>query len=89
MKAKLFTYSTEKLSPTKRSIISKRINGYIDKSNKAQYTYNRKGLITKLPHIKISNKTFIIREKDFSLVNKAIKQLGATIKAWSINIKKI
>ena len=89
MKAKIITYSTEKLTPTQRSILSKRINGYLDKSNKAKYKYKREGTITKLPHIKISNKTFIIKEKDFPLIHKTIKQLKATIKVWNIEIKKL
>lgn len=88
MKAKLVTYSTENLSPTQRSILSKKINGYLDKSNKARYTYKREGIITKLPHIKITNKTFIIREKDFSSINIEIKKHGATLKSWNIEIKK-
>jgi hypothetical protein len=87
MKAKLITYSTENLSPTQRSILSKRMNGYIDKSNKARYNYKREGIITKLPHIKITNKTFIIRKKDFSLINKEIKKHKATLESWDIEIK--
>lgn len=89
MKAKLITYSTENLTPTQRSIVSKRINGYIDKSNKSRYTYNRDGIITKLPHIKITNKAFIIRKKDFSLVYKEIKKHKAIVKSWDIEIKQI
>jgi hypothetical protein len=88
MKAKLVTYTTKGLSPTERSILSKRINGYLDKSNKAKYTYKRKGLISKLPHIKITNKAFIIRKKDFHLVSKEIKKCKAMLKSWDIDIKQ-
>lgn len=89
MKAKLITYSTNSLTSTQRSILSKRINGYKDKSNKGRYTYRREGLITRLPHIKIANKAFIIRNKDFSLISKEMKKCGATLKSWDINIKNI
>lgn len=89
MKAKLITYSTEKLNPTQRSILSKRINGYIDKSNNARYTYKRKGFIKKIPYIKITNKTFIIRKEDFSIINKEIKKYDAQIKSWDIQTKYI
>jgi len=85
----LITYSTENLSPTQRSILSKRINGYTDKSNKARYSYKREGVITKLPHIKVMNKTFIIREQDFSLVSKEIRKHKAKLKCWEIEIKQI
>ena len=89
MKAKVFTYSTERLNSTQKSILSKRINGYIDKSNGARYTYKRKGIFEKIPHIKITKKAFIIREQDFSKVSKILRQYGATLKSWNIDIKKI
>jgi hypothetical protein len=89
MKAKLVTYSTEDLNSTQRSILSKRINGYIDKSNKARYTYKRDGIVTKLPHIKITNKTFILRKQDFSLVCKEISKHKAKVKCWDIEVKRI
>ncbi len=85
----MVTYSTEDLSPTQRSILSKRINGYLDKSNKAKYTYKREGIITRLLHIKVTNKTFIIRKQDFSLVSKEIKKHKAKLKCWEIEIKQI
>jgi hypothetical protein len=89
MHAKLITYSTKRLSSTERSILSKRINGYLDKSNKAKYTYKRKGLFNKLPHIKITNKAFIIRKQDFSLISKELKKNRAVLKSWDIEIKEI
>ena len=89
MNAKLITYSTKDLNVTQRSILSKKLNGYLDKSNKSQYTYKREGVITNLIHIKITNKTFIIRKSDFSLISKELKKYGAKIKSWDINIKHI
>ena len=89
MKAKLVTYSTKGLSSTERSILSKRINGYLDKSNNAKYTYKREGIISKLRHIKVTNKAFIIRKKDFSLVNKELSKHKAEVKSWDIEIKQI
>ena len=89
MKAKIFTYSTERLNSTQKSILSKRINGYIDKSNGSRYTYKRKGIFGKLPHIKITKKAFIIREQDFLHISKILKRYGATLKSWDIDIKKL
>ena len=89
MKAKLITYSTNGLSSTERSILSKKINGYLDKSNKAKYMYRRDGLISKLPHIKVANKAFIIRKKDFFLVSKELKKHRVEVKSWDIDIKQI
>ena len=89
MKAKLFTYSTEKLNPKERSILSKRINGYLDKSNGSRYTYKRKGIFEKMPHIKITKKAFIIREQDFPKISNMLKQYRVTLKSWDIDIKKL
>ena len=88
MKVKLITYSTKGLSSTKRSILSKRINGYLDKSNKAKYMYKREGIISKLPHIKVTHKTFLIRKKDFEFISEEIKSYGAKLKSWDVELKK-
>ena len=88
MKAKLFTYSTENLNSTQKSILSKRINGYLDKSNKAKYTYKRKGILAKVTHIKITYKTFIVKDRDFFMISKEIKKLGVIIKSWNIELKE-
>ena len=89
MEAKLITYSTDNLNSSQRSILSKRINGYLDKSNKAKYNYKRKGIISNLPHIKVAHKTFIIRKKDFPFVGKEIRKYGAKINSWDINVKSL
>ena len=89
MKAKIISYTTKGLNPTKRSILSKRINGYIDKSNRARYKYKRKGIFADIRHIKIANRSFIVRVEDFLRISKHIKSYGAKVKAWDIDIKKI
>jgi len=89
MKAILITYTTEKLTPTQRSILSKRINGYTDKSNKSQYTYTRKGKITTISHIKITQKTFIVKKEDSQNIMNLLKKHKATVKSWEIGIENI
>jgi hypothetical protein len=89
MKAKLVSYSTEGLTPTQRSIVSKRINGYIDKSNRSRYIYKREGIIERIPHIKVTYNTFIIRKEDFPVLKKELNKLGVKIKTWNIEISKI
>ncbi|PIN78421.1 hypothetical protein COV14_03690 [Candidatus Woesearchaeota archaeon CG10_big_fil_rev_8_21_14_0_10_33_12] len=89
MKAKLLTYTTEKLTPTQRSILSKKINGYTDKSNKAKYTYKRKSVLAAIPHIKISKKTFIVGAKDFTALNQLLTKHKTTVKSWDIAVKDL
>ena len=73
MKAEIITYKTKGMSNSKRSIISKVIFGYIDRTKGSQYTYKRKGIFEKIPHIKITKKAFIIMEQDFSKVIRILK----------------
>ena len=87
MKAEIITYETKAISNTKRSIISKKIFGYTDRTKGAQYTYQRKGILEPIPHAIITKKTFIIISEDAIKIKKAIKDHGATVKSWKIEIK--
>lgn len=89
MRAKLFTYTTKNLNKSQQSIVSKRINGYTDKSNGSQYEYKRPGLITKMANIKITKNTFIVNETDFSQIENKLKGHGAKVKSWNIAIKDL
>lgn len=89
MRAKLFTYTTQNLTKSQKSIVSKRINGYTDKSNRSQYKYERPGLITKMANIKISKNTFIIKETEFSQIENKLKEHGAKVKSWDIVINDL
>lgn len=87
MKAKLITYTTENLGNSKRCILSKRLYGYLDKSNNSQYTYQRKGLIDPFKNIKVSNNTFIIEARGWEKIKEFLFKSKATLKIWDINIK--
>ncbi len=87
MNAKLVTYTTEKLNKSKKSILSKRLYGYLDKSNKCKYTYKRKGLLDNKKHLKICNNTFVIGPNDWIPVKKELRKRKATVKVWDITIE--
>ena len=89
MRATLISYTSKELSKTESSKLSKALIGYLDKSNNGKYSYKRKGLIEGIPHIKVANKTFILKKKDFPAIRKKLKKLGVKIKVWNIEIKKI
>jgi hypothetical protein len=84
MDTKLITYTTEKLNKSEKSTLSKRLYGYLDKSNNSQYTYQRKGLLDQIKHIKICNNTFIIDKKKYEQIKKELRKRKATIKEWNI-----
>lgn len=89
MKAKLVTYTTEKLNMSEKCILSKRLYGYTDKSNKSKYIYKRKGLLEGMKYTKVCNNTLIIGIEDWKIIKKEIKKRKATIKEWDISIKKL
>ena len=88
MKAEIITYETNEMSNSKRSIISKAIFGYIDRTKGSQYTYPRKGILGSMPHLAITKKTVVVISADATKVKKVIKDCGATVKSWKIDIKE-
>ena len=88
MKAEIITYETKGMSNSKRSIISKTIFGYIDRTKGSQYTYQRKGILGSMLYLIITKKTVIVISADATKIKKAIKDCGATVKSWKIDIKE-
>lgn len=86
MKAILITYSAKGLSKTDASKLSKKLLGYVDKSNKAQYTYKRKGLITPEKSIIIAKSVFIVCRKEARKIMEEIKKSGAKTISWEIEL---
>lgn len=44
--------------------LSRALNGYKDHSNKGKYLYYRKGLLKKIPYIKLMRGVFIVKKED-------------------------
>lgn len=89
MKAEIITYETKGMSNTKRSLISKKIFGYTDRTKSSQYVYQRKGILESMQHLVITNKTCIVVSADAAKIKKVIKEWGAIAKSWKINIKEL
>lgn len=89
MNAEIITYETKNMSNSKRSIISKKIFGYIDRTKASQYAYKREGIIESIPHIIITNKTFIISSTDAVMIKKRIEAYGAIVKSWKIQVPEV
>jgi len=86
MKAALITYSAKGLNKTEASKLSKKLLGYVDKSNKAQYTYKRKGLITAEKAIIIAKSVFIVPKSEARKITKEIRKRGADTALWEIEL---
>lgn len=53
--------------------------GYIDKSNKGQYTYHRKGFMDKFNYIKPLRGVIVVKEEDTNEILLFLKKYNAEI----------
>lgn len=88
MRAEIITYNTKSMNNSKRSIISKRIFGYKDRTKASKYIYERCGILESKPHIKVTRKTFIVNQKDAKELKTMITRLGASVESWKIEINE-
>jgi hypothetical protein len=88
MKAKIITYETKQMTNSQKSIISKRLFGYTDRTKGSKYKYKRKGILEGIQNIIITKKTFIVKTKDARKIEYLIKELGAKSKSWIIDINE-
>jgi len=86
MKAEIITYETKNMTNTQRSILSKRLFGFRDKTKNSKYIYQRKGILASFPHIVITKKTFVLGTRHVKHVKNTIKELGANVKSWKMDI---
>jgi len=89
MKAEIITYETKGMTNSKRSIISKKLFGFIDRTKGSKYTYKRKGILESIPNVIITKKTFVVNYKDGRKIRNVIKKLGANVKKWEIEIDRV
>lgn len=88
MKAVLICYTLTKTTPTKRTALKRQLTGYKDYSNKGEYTYQRKGLLTNIPHIKPTRSALIIKKEDEHKIKKILQKCNAHIRTYNIQINK-
>lgn len=88
MKARLICYTLGKVDHQIRSRFKREFFGYMDKSNNSQYKYQRKGLLSEIPHSKPIRSTVIVKPKDETKIIKFLKRFKAEIKTYWIIINK-
>jgi len=66
----------------------KKFYGYKDYSNKGKYIYEREGIISKIPHIKINpiRTALIIKEDDAQIILDALEEFGAEVYTRKIEL---
>lgn len=86
MKAEIITYETGGMDNSSRSLISKRLFGFIDRTRRSRYVYKRDGILAKIEHIVVTKKTIVVNIKDAEEIKKIIREFGAKVKSWKIQI---
>jgi len=64
--------------------ISRALNGYKDRSNHGEYTYQRKGLLEKIPHRKLTKNVILLKEKDHEKLTEILEKYEAEYYAGTI-----
>ncbi len=65
------------LNKSKSVQISRALNGYKDRSNHGEYTYEREGLLEKIPHRKITKNVILLKEEDHEKLIEILEKYEA------------
>jgi hypothetical protein len=72
---KLVAYRVEDKSKSVQ--LSRALHGYIDRSNKGQYSYLRKGLLDKIPHLQLLQGVLLTRKENINQITQLLKKYQA------------
>lgn len=87
MKAKLISYDLSKVNQVGKVQVKRQLFGYTEYSNNAQYTYERKGVLSDAPCLKLARAVIIVRNQDAQKVEKIIKSVKGKYQTFEIEVK--
>ena len=87
MKAIILCLEYPNCTKSQQSRLSKEIYGFTDNSNNGRYSYEREGILTKIPKLVLAKAAVIIYEHDREVIQK-IRKLGVLVTEYPISIKK-
>ncbi len=76
----LVTYTTP--TPSARRKLHRRLYGYIDYSNNGRYKYERKGLLSRINHVKVNKATISVNDAEALIIINLFKKLGVEYKTF-------
>ena len=88
MKKSMLLYDLKNKSNVEKTHIIRSLFGYVDRSNKGSYTYNRKGLLSKFKYEKWDRSAILVRKKDEDDVKKILKKFGLNVLIMRLPQKK-
>lgn len=85
-KVVLIKYNLKSVSINNRTLIHRALYGYIDHSNKGNYTYQRKGVLKELKYKKISDSVLLINREDMSKILPLFKKYKVKVNLLNLLI---
>jgi hypothetical protein len=89
MKAKLISYDLSKVNQVGKVLVKRQLFGYTEYSNNAKYTYERKGILSNIPHIKLARAVIIVRNQDAKTIEKVIKSVKGKYQTFIVEVKSL
>ena len=87
MDAVLICYTQKKATQTQRTALVRELYGYKDFSDKGRYTYQREGILSRMPHLKPHKAVLIARKRDKTKLLKILKKHKAKVNYYDIQIE--
>ena len=84
----LISYKLNKLPLPERCRIYRKFNGWKDKSQHSKYTYNRKGLVSDIPHITVNRCVLIVKKEDVNEITSFLNENNAEVFMRDILLKQ-
>ena len=75
----MLLYDLKNKNKVEKTHIVRSLFGYTDKSNHGDYTYSRRGLLSKFKCEKLDKSVIIVNRKDEKVVKKILKNFGLNI----------
>ncbi len=86
MKALLVSYTLKNANINQKTTTHRVLYGYLDHSNNGSHKYERKGLLSKYPSIKLNRGVFIIRLENKDKIIPVLRRNKATIRTLIVEI---
>jgi len=84
----LISYELNKLPPPERYRIYRKLNGWKDKSQYSKYSYDRKGILSSIPHILVNRCVLIAGKEEADKIISFLKENNAEVFVRDIILTK-
>jgi hypothetical protein len=76
----------KELTAAERARFCRELYGYVDRSNHGKYIYERRGLLSSIPHFIPAKSVIVVRREDAEKVESFLRERNARVFAWTIDL---